>query len=173
MKKNDHPEREYQIYLPRTRELVPVTKEVYQAYYQPIWRIRDHARRHGQCGNTDWRFCDGDCATCRYRMAGDTMSLDYELNAASGGGFTLLDLIDDDSSDIEEYLARKVLEEQMHKILDELGEHDRIICLGLAAGKSERTIAHELGITQSTLSYRKRKLLARLARQQAELEGLL
>ena len=69
---------------------VPVTEEVYLEWYRPIWRCHDFARRHGQCSLSRWQLCEGDCAICRFRMAGDHSSLDdlhdaYELEPADPG----------------------------------------------------------------------------------------
>ena len=73
-------------------ELIPVNEDVYQEYYRPIWRTHYHACKHGQCGCTDWRRCEGDCGLCRYRAAGNTLSLDAEYEGEEGSKLTLLDV---------------------------------------------------------------------------------
>ena len=61
------------------RELVEVDRQVYEAYYRPIWRVRDKAMRHGGCNAVTWRVCTGDCATCLHHLGGRMWSLEMHV----------------------------------------------------------------------------------------------
>ena len=56
---------------------IPVSEEVYLAWYRPIWRVHDKASSHGRCAQSNWRHCCGDCGICSYQMAGDCLSTDF------------------------------------------------------------------------------------------------
>ena len=66
------------IYIRSTKTWVSVTEEVYREYYRPIWRLQKETQKNGQCMCPKAKLwvCDGDCATCEYRAAGNTISLD-------------------------------------------------------------------------------------------------
>lgn len=143
-------------------ELIPVTEEVYKEYYRPIWRTHYHASKKGQCRCSDWRKCTGDCGLCRYRAAGNTLSLDAEYEVEEGSKLTLLDTIEDPASNPELIIADKLMLQELFKVLDELDPDSRRICELIRQGKTEREIAAEFGVRQSTLNYRKKKLLDKL-----------
>ena len=103
MKKQDK-----QYFIRLDKQYIPVTEEVYKAYYRPIWRTHYHASKNGQCGCTDWRRCEGDCGLCRYRAAGNTLSLDAEYEGEEGSKLTLLDTIEDPAANPEEIIADKL-----------------------------------------------------------------
>lgn len=82
-------EKQRKIYIRSTKTWVPVTEEVYREYYRPIWRLQKEAQKNGQCMCTKSKLwvCDGDCATCEYRAAGNTISLDAPMENGDGDEF--------------------------------------------------------------------------------------
>lgn len=142
-------------FIPVNGKRIPVSREVYEEYYRPIWRTHYHATRHGQCGCSDWRNCKGDCGLCRYRTAGDTLSLDKEAEDNS-------DVYSDPTEDVEDILFDRILLDELLRALDELDPESRAICELIGLGRSERDIAAEFNVRQSTLNYRKKKLMNKL-----------
>ena len=139
-------------------QVIPVTEEVYQAYYRPIWRVHDFARRHGQCCLSDWRKCEGDCAVCRYRTVGDGGSIDmlfdeYELE------------IEDIGSNPEDIVGDALLLEALLKELDEIDPDGRRIAELLMDGETDRNIAQLLGMARSSFSDRKLRIRKELKKR--------
>lgn len=165
MKNHDNQHQDKQYFIPLNGKLIPVTEEVYKEYYRPIWRTHYHASKHGQCGCTDWRRCEGDCGLCRYRAAGNTLSLNAEYEGEEGSKLNLLDTIEDSAANIEEIVADKLLLEELFRVLDDLDPDSRQICELIRQGKTEREIAAEFGVRQSTLNYRKNKLMDKLRKR--------
>ncbi len=155
MKTNEKQKKTRDYYIPVEDKLIPVSKEVYEEYYRPIWRTHYHASKHGQCGCSDWRRCEGDCGLCHYRAAGDTLSLDKEQEDVG-------DIHPDPATYIEDMLMDKLLLEELFQALEELDPDSRRICELIKQGKTEREIAAEFNVRQSTLNYRKRKLMDKL-----------
>ncbi len=144
------------IYLQGQR--IPVTEEVYQAYYRPIWRVHDYARRHGQCGISDWRRCEGDCGLCKHHTTGDGGSIDflfeeYELEFEAEG------------SNPEDIIGEALLLEELLKELDEIDPDGRRIAELLMDGETDRNIASSLGIARSTFSDRKLRIRKELKKR--------
>lgn len=161
---NKQQNRNYKIYLPHTNEWVPVTEEVYFEYYRPIWRIQKQAQKNSQCvcpKSKLWR-CDGDCAVCRYRAAGNTLSLDAPMENADGDEMCLQDTIADPDAAFADIVLDSIF---LGQLLDELAEHDpdgKHICELIMSGKSERECAAALNMARNTFTYRRDKLLASL-----------
>lgn len=157
MKKQDK-----QYFIRLDKQYIPVTEEVYKAHYRPVWKTHYHASKNGQCGCSDWRRCEGDCGLCRYRTAGNILSLDAEYEGEEGSKLTLLDTLEDPGANPEEIIADKLMLQELFKVLDELDPDSRRICELIRQGKTEREIADEFGVRQSTLNYRKKKLMEKL-----------
>lgn len=137
---------------------VPVTEEVYLEWYRPIWRCHDFARRHSQCSLSRWQLCEGDCGTCRFRIAGDHSSLDdlhdaYELEPA------------DPSTDPESIVMDALLLEELLAELDEIDPNGRRIAEVLMDGLDDRAAAKALGMAKSTYSDKKLKLRRELKKR--------
>ena len=170
MKNHDNQQQNKQYFIRLDKQYIPVTEEVYKEYYRPIWRTHYHASRHGQCGCTDWKRCEGDCGLCRYRSAGDTLSLDAGYEGEEGSKLTLLDTIEDLAPNIEEIITDKLMLNELFKTLDELDPDSRRICELIRQGKTEREIAAEFGVRQSTLNYWKNKLMDKLRERLKDFE---
>ncbi len=162
---NPNTNREYKIYIRSTQEWVPVTEDVYRAYYRDIWAIRKRAQTHGQCccpKSKAW-ICDGDCGLCEYRSTGDMYSMDYVKYDEDGNEKALYDELRDDSPDAQSIAEDKELLAALHEKLLELDPDGRRICELLMAGKTERDIASAMGFaSQSSVSHRKRKAFDQL-----------
>ena len=158
-----------QRYIKVNRELIPVTEEIYHAANQMKEKERYRARRDGKCGQPDYRFCSGDCATCRWQQEGYRMlsmskvfgdNLEYEMPDMSTPAF-------------DEIIADKLLLEDLYRRLDEVIPDGSQVFQMRAHDYSEREIAKALGIkAQSTLSYRIRKMDAFIRNHREELEDL-
>lgn len=158
------------IYIRSTKTWVPVTEEVYLEYYRPIWRTQKAAQKAGQCfcpKNKLW-LCDGDCAMCEYRAAGNTVSLDAPIENADGDGFSPVDTIEDPTADFADVLVDRLLLEQL---LDELAVRDpegKRICELIMEGCSKTEIADTLQREfggdwyKSKAVYREKQVLERL-----------
>ena len=161
------------IYIRSTKTWVPVTEEVYLEYYRPIWRTQKAAQKAGQCfcpKNKLW-LCDGDCAMCEYRAAGNTVSLDAPIENADGDAFSLVDTIEDPTANFVDVLVDRLLLEQL---LDELAERDpegKRICEILMEGCSKTEIADTLRREfggdwyKSKAVYREKQVLERLRKR--------
>lgn len=139
-------DKQRKIYIRSTKQWVPVTEEVYLAYYHPIWRTQKTAQKAGQCfcpKNKLW-LCDGDCAMCEYHAAGNTVSLDAPMENVDGDEFSIIDTIADPNATFADLLVDKLL---LEKLLDELAEQDpegKRICELIMEGSSKTEIADTL-----------------------------
>ena len=130
---------------PKDVTLVEITEAQYRALYPEIWRIQKQERKQGRCVcpvSKLWK-CDGDCLICPHHTAGNTWSLDQELEIM--GDHRASD--DDDPADV---VADQLLLEKLLRRLQELcpealevGEHK-------LAGLSERSSLEALGLTRTS-----------------------
>jgi len=159
-----------QRYIKVNRELIPVNEEVYQVASRMKENERHRARRDGKCGQSDYRYCSGDCGTCGWYQEGHQMlsmskvfveNPEYEMPEK---GTPLIDDI----------IANKLLLEDLYHKLDELIPDGSQVFQMRAYNYSEREIAKALGIkAQSTLNYRIKKMDAFIREHREELEDLL
>jgi len=158
-----------QRYIKVNRELIPVNEEVYQVASRMKENERHRARRDGKCGQSDYRYCSGDCGTCGWYQEGHQMlsmskvfveNPEYEMPEK---GTPLIDDI----------IANKLLLEDLYHKLDELIPDGSQVFQMRAYNYSEREIAKALGIkAQSTLNYRIKKMDAFIREHREELEDL-
>jgi len=144
------------IYIRNTKQWVPVTEEVYLEYYRPIWRLQKDAQKNGQCmcPKSKLWLCDGDCATCEYRAAGNTTSLDAPLENGDGDEFSLVDTLEDPNAAFADVIVDRLL---LERLIDELTEQypeGKRICELIMEGQSERQAANVLNMTRSTFKRR-------------------
>jgi len=160
-----------QRYIKVNHELIPVTDEIYHAANQMKEKERYRARRDGKCGQPDYRYCTGDCATCRWQQEGYRMlsiskvlgdNLEYETPELTHA-----------ESSFDEIIADRLLLEDLYRRLDEVIPDGSRVFQMRAHDYSEREIAKELGIkAQSTLSYRIKKMDDFIRNHREELEDL-
>ena len=146
MQIQDNHDKQRKIYIRNTKQWVLVTEEVYHEYYRPIRRLLKEAQKSGQCfcpKNKLW-LCDGDCATCEYRAAGNTVSLDAPMENAAGEGFCLLDTLEDPDSSFADVLVDRLLLEQLLNELAECDPEGKRICELIMDGCSKTEMADTL-----------------------------
>ena len=140
-------------------QLVPVTEEVYRSVVPEIDRIRKQMQRSGRCVCPKSKLwtCDGDCAICPYSACGNTVSFDTPLDDAEG--LTLGDTLVSDEPSPEAIAMDKALLAALYEELDRLDPDGRRICQFIMEGKTEREMAADLGMRQSTINYQKKRVL--------------
>lgn len=161
-----------QRYLKIDRDLIPVSEEVYQVASRMKENERHRARRDGKCGQPDYRYCSGDCATCRWQQEGHQM---LSLSKVLGDNleFEPPDLADGMPT-VDDIVADRLLLEQLYRQLDQLIPDGARVFQMRANNYTEREIARALGIkAQSTLNYRIRKMDDFIRAHRDELEDLL
>ncbi len=162
MKDNDNQSQtnERSIYLKDLHLWVPVSKPDYDNYYRDINAYRRKQQEHGRCvcPASKRYLCDMDCWTCRFRKAGDELSLDYSITDEDGNEKSWLDDLPDETPSAQSILEERDLLDSLIRKLDELDPDGRRICELLLQDKTEREIAEIMGISQqSTINYKKRK----------------
>lgn len=161
-----------QRYIKVNRELIPVTEEIYRMVIQLNDKERNRARRDGECGQSDFRYCKGDCSTCGWRTNGHR---NISLNEL------MEDHADDKTSEfidnnplVEDIVSDHLLLEQLYQQLDQLIPNGARVFQMRANHFTEREIAQALGIkAQSTLNYRIRKMDDYIRSHREEIEDLL
>ena len=144
-------------YLPIDGQKIPVTEEVYRAYWQPVWAERKRQEREKRClisdGKGKTKRCMEDCSKCPEQRMGSVLSLDkfaedgYEIS---------------DSLDMDELVAEKLLLEELSAALNELDPINRRIAELYSEGLSERQIAAEVELSQKTINNRKASIFGQL-----------
>ncbi len=143
-------------FIPVDETLIEVSEEVYRAYYQPIWNIRYHARKNGECVCTReqlWK-CDGICPGCPFYTDGKKVSIDTSIGGDEDE-LTLGDTLAADTSTAETVLMDKELLDTLYRELSRLDPDGRRICEFIMQGKTEREMATDMGKRQSTINYQK------------------
>lgn len=156
-KENQQSIREHYIYDPATKQRIPVSDEIYNEFYRPIWNTFRKAHRHGTCScpGSKWWLCGGDCAVCKYRTAGDSLSLDYELEVIG-------DIRSDDAAPIDEIVTDSIAFGQLLSRLDKLMPEARLIGELRLSGLTDGEISEKLGIPRTTMLSRLKKAKAQL-----------
>lgn len=156
--------REHYIYDADTKQRIPVSDEIYNEYYRPIWNTFRKAHRHGccSCPGSKWWLCNGDCAVCKYRTAGDSLSLNYEQEL-------LGDIREDESANLDSLVVDRIVFGQLLKRLDVLMPEARRIGELRLDGLSDNDIADALGIPRTTFRSRLKKAKAQLHDEYSDL----
>jgi hypothetical protein len=136
-------------------QAVPVTDDVYYAYYHPIWNTFNFARLHGQCRNRDWKKCSGDCGMCKYRTEGDEVSLE---RLKDNFGYEIADT----ESDPALITERRYFLEEVLSAMEQIDPDGREIAELMIAGENDCSIAAVLGITKGAFSRRRARIGRRL-----------
>ena len=135
--------------------LVEATEEEYKDYMRLVWNEKKHKERERKCliesENGTIIRCAKSCANCGRLKNGSILSLDefverneYEIEDKSiSDSSTLLDFI--------------LLEELLNKLDHNHPEYSKLFSM-LYDEKSQREIAKEIGVSQSTLEYRIKKM---------------
>jgi hypothetical protein len=149
-----------QPYIPVGKKLIPVSEEMYLDHTRWIANERYRARRDHRCGNNNYTRCNGDCGHCIYQIPGDVLYMDSLVNTnndhSEDGNFGLD--IPDTNTSVEDLVVNEIMLTSLLKDLDGIMPDGAQIFSLIAHGFTERQVATKLGISQSTLSYRKNKL---------------
>ncbi len=114
-------DKQYYIYLRSTHERIPCTKQEFDNYYRDINTFRKTQQRHGKCVCPEKKRldCDMDCATCPFRRAGDSVSLDYTVSNDDGEEITWVNSVESTSPLIDDIVADS---ERMAELFERLKE---------------------------------------------------
>ncbi len=144
-------------YLPIDGQEIPVTEEVYRAYWQPVWAERKRQEREKRClisdGKGKAKRCMEDCSKCPKQRMGSVLSMDKFLE----DGYEI-----SDSLDMDELVAEKLLLEKLSAALNELDPVNKRIAELYSEGLSERQIAADVGLSQKTVNNRKASIFGQL-----------
>lgn len=159
-------ENEYTIYIRSTGESIPATKEEFDLYYHDIDVFRKAQQRHGRCVCPQKKqlACDMDCATCPFRRAGDTLSLDFN-DSESDDCEGWVNRIPDDGLPIEEIIVEAEEVQRLYRRVCELMPEAVDIGNYRLTGMPDAEIQKHIGINDSTFQYRIKKLKSLLAEE--------
>ena len=146
---------------------VEVSEEVYRAYVRPVRAQQRAERRNWRCKVKGQRLslvrCKKDCSSCPYALQGNNATgnlLSWEALVESGYDAPAEDNMEE-SIALEEEYSEKIT--ALRTAIGQLNERQRLIVKAVYFdGRSQASIAEELGITQATVSVDLRRALTRL-----------
>lgn len=160
-----------QRYLSVNKKLIPVSEETYLYHSRWVANERYRARRDHRCGNPNFTKCNGDCGHCIYQIPGDVLYMDSlvetDRDHSEDGDFSID--IPDEQASFEDRVVDELMLASLLKDLDSILPDGGQIFTLIAQGFTERQVAAKLGISQSTLSYRKNKLFDYIRQHRADL----
>ena len=130
-------------------EQIWVTEEVYRAYKRPLWA--EHKRKERQRK----RAQENANAPGATPLSTDRM-LENGLDIADPG------------DSLEDVVKLGIAIEELRKALSQLAPDDRAIMELFGYGLSDRKISAKIGMPQTTVSYRRKKLFKKLREQLKE-----
>jgi len=143
-----------QRYIEIDGEQIPVTEEVYRAYKRPLWAERKRKERAKRCRDEKGLRCTKDCKLCPKLRDGGDLSIDK----FSDDGYEIADTVD-----LAEFVADKLLLEQLVAALDELEPDERSLIDAIFYNdRTERDYAAEIGISHQAVGKRKHKIIEKL-----------
>ncbi len=147
-------ENQKQYYIEIDGQQIPVSEEVYRAYKRPAWaeRKRQQRQRAKGTGGPD----------CTKAVGATPLSIDRMLEDG-------LDIPESGSS-LEDTVIMNIMIEELRKALAQLAPNDRQILELFGDGLSDRKISAQIGMPQTTVSYRRKVLLKALREQLKDYE---
>lgn len=136
--------------------MIPVSEEVYRAFKRPAWAEMKRKQQSWRCKVNGHR-CTEDCSKCQKVADGAPVSIERILEDG-------LDIPDSGSS-LEDTVMMNIAIEELHKALAQLTPNDRAIVELFGEGMSDRKISAEIGVPQTTVSYRRMILIKALREQ--------
>jgi RNA polymerase sigma factor (sigma-70 family) len=140
---------------PKKVIMIPATKEQYYEYMRPLWREDKREQRLSKTVS-----CKVDDVSNKERCKEwqkRSVSLDELFNN------TEYEVAD--TSDLEADVMKKMLIDELHKVLDELEEIDRTIMDMYGTGHSEAEIGRVIGMSQKGVNKRKHRILLKIKTQ--------
>ena len=139
-------------YIEINGEKIPVSEEVYRAYRRPVWKERKRQQRQREKGTGG--------PDCTKAVGAAPLSIDRMLEDG-------LDIPDSGSS-LEDTVILNETIDALRKALAQLAPNDRSILELFGEGLSDRKISAQIGMPQTTVSYRRKILLKALREQLKE-----
>ncbi|MFK4474185.1 DNA-directed RNA polymerase specialized sigma24 family protein [Paenibacillus sp. RC73] len=142
---------------------IPASEEVYRAYKRPAWAEHKRKEREMRCLDEKGNRCTKSCRECDLERAEkglppiERTSSVLSLDKFTEDGFEVSTTVD-----IAEFVANKLLLEELFAALEELDPENRRIMELFSNGKSERDIAADIELSQKAINKRKTKLFAQL-----------
>jgi RNA polymerase sigma factor (sigma-70 family) len=119
-------------------EAVYVSEEIFRTYMQSVWRAENRKKASAVREISYELMCEKD----------------FDGQACAN------------TKSVEDIIADKLLIEEMYKALDNLDGKDRVLIEALFfCGKTERDLSCETGVPQSTINYRKNRILKELRKK--------
>ena len=142
---------------------VYVSKEVYDAYFQPIWATRYYAQKNGECCcPKKWILkCEGICTECPFHVESRTISI-YTPIGDEDDNLILEDTLADDAPSVESIVMNNELHNALREAVNQLDPEDRDIFDLYMQGKTIREIAKLVGKGKSTIDHQKCKIISKL-----------
>ena len=139
------------IYIRSQRRWQEVPEEVYQEHirFHDTYRHKMQKHRLCRCPRSKWWTCDADCLTCEYRNADTLLSLDTPIGAEDEY-LTLMDTIANESAAVSDFIADRIVLEQLFKRLTDLMPEAKTIGKLRMQGLSDDAIAKAIGIPRTT-----------------------
>ena len=145
-------------YIEINHQKVPVTKEVFVAYYNDMAKERMQRIRRSRCmvpnAKGGMRLCDKkNCDECPHKRSGGTVSLDYLHDEYEYE-------VEDKNENVIEQINKEETASAVRKALSELSEIDRTIAvMTLEEDISEAKVAELLNVSQPAVHQRKVKII--------------
>lgn len=141
--------------------MIPVTKEQYDAYMQPLWAEIKREERGRRCtvsdGKGKLKRCELDCKSCEKMKDGAPLSLESFFEE------TELEFEDPDANQCEAILTAMLFEDLLEKLHSQAPELASIFEM-LYDGKSQYAIAELIGKPQTTVNYMVKRMRTILQR---------
>ena len=146
--------------------LVEIPEEIYRSVQPEIDKTRKRMQRGGfcVCPKSKLWMCDADCALCRFRSSGNSVSLSEPTGDED---LTVEDALPSDCPTPEDIAADKALLEMLCEELEKLDPDGRRIC-ELMKYHSERVAAQLMGISRTAFKYRWGKIKTELRKKLSE-----
>lgn len=163
MSKRDNQKTIIQRFIKIDGKPIPVNEKVFRAYKQPAWTEHKRREREKRCRDEKGSRCTKSCRACDLERAVKELEpIERTGSALSLDRFTEEGFEVASSVDIADFVADKLLLEELYAALEELDPDNRRIMKLFAIGKSEREIAADIGLSQKAINKRKTKLFAQL-----------
>ena len=167
----------YVVIIDRKTE-VSVPQEVYEYMVREKDKQRHRARTNGKCGTSAFWKCDGECDTCKYAQMGFNMiplevAFKPTTDSSSGEELDPLNNIPDSTTPLPDAIVadRDLLARLTQRLDDLIPDGGRIYQM-LTEEYTDREMTKALNLKQqSTLNYRKRKVIEFLCNHRDEYFG--
>ena len=141
-------------YIKIAGEKIPVTEKIYRVYKRSLWAENKRLEREKRCHNVNGSLCTNDCRSCDKSQTGIILSLDRFMEE----GFDIPDTVD-----AAEFVANKLLLEQLVAALDDLDPEERSLIDALFLNnRTGRDYAIEIGISHQAVEKRRKKVVRKL-----------